>query len=899
MAVNQNQSYTETLREMRTTRMQQLRQGNSQSQLMSRQTAVLSSMNNMLAKQSQMMNRLESSQRASNQQLVSVNRNLTSLSTTLSRSLSNFAATIARGAGSSARAVGGAVAGTTGAVAGTTGAIATSIASGIGKVLPVAIAGYVVKSISWDNMSQETQDKITGSMGNLFDKAMKEIDSTEIGNSLTKALTPAFDQLKSLTKKLGEEIDAVKKKIPSASEVRESIENKVEQAQNKYEEMKPGIEKGLKRAKIGAQARLETTQDIFRSVSGMLPDELPGVPGVSLGDVATGVGTTAATVGGYNLLKPSAAVTKPGGNPKANFGGFKSRKPPSKATTDALKFMTQNPGLRGKEGLLASRVVIKAASGAGAAGKFLEAFKKYKMAASGAFMVLGAALHYWDYKVVKREIELMAEEGIFDQKEVDFLVGRLQAEDWGSFFGGAIVGTLGAVGGSVFGPAGTVLGGVSAGYVGSKTGGSASGALYEQFNRRPSSLDEEISASSFESTSTMVNKGFDTRYGNNTPAAVPTSIPQASTVSGSDFKPLDDSLFEKYRENVGKGEGGSAGYDAMYGRGNEAGVQRYMREETGGKRLTEMTIGEAIQVQNARKKSNTNAMGRYQFMNLESARKMANLSLNDKMSPQNQDKMFDAYTKANASALKKLGVPVSAFTLRLAHSVGPLGAKKLLDAQRTNPNAIPADVLGLSGVRRTTNPHLTGTEKKPVTVQSYLSGMETNVARAMGGPTPVLATNNVTSPAARTTTTSASIEVAQASQIPSASAAAVTPTDGVVKDQTAWGGITAVAEKGKEKVAKMVESLEEKRKRSIAEMFSSTLASLNPESLKSDLLEKLEIAKSVMIGKGESGGTTINNIDNSSTNSQSGGGSTSKSVYPDNVRSNVDHATTMWGGRIT
>ena len=899
MAVNQNQSYAETLREMRTTRMQQLRQGNSQSQLMSRQTAVLSSMNNMLSKQSQMMSRLESSQRASNQQLVSVNRNLTSLSSTLSRSLSNFAASVARGAGGGARAVGGAAVDAGGAAAGAAGSIATSIASGIGRVLPLAIAGYVVKSVSWDNMSQQTQDKISGSMGRLFDKAIKEIDSTEIGNSLTKALTPAFDQLKSLTKKLGEEIDAVKAKLPSASQAKESVENKLEQAKEKYQEVKPSIEKGIKRAKIGGQARLETTQEIFKGVSGLLPDELPGVPGVSPGEVATGVGVTSAAIGAAKILKPPATVSKPGGNPKANFSGFKSRKPPSKATTDAIKFMAQNPGLKGKEGLLASRIISRAASGAGAAGRFLEALKKYKLAASGSFMVLGAVIHYWDYKVVKREIELMAEEGIFDQKEVDFLVGRLQAEDWGSFFGSTVLGTLGAVGGSVGGPVGTVVGGATGGYVGSKTGGSAAASLFEKFNPRPASLDQEVSTSSFQSTSDIANKGFDTRYGKKTSDATSTSKPGSSSTptAPSNYVPGSDAAFVKnraQREGVRMNpyvspEGGNptiglghkltdaemkAGGVFIGGKLVKLDLNKLTArggKETGPGQLTKQQVDQLAEEDHKKHE--------------EAARKWIGADVFDKLTPDQQWSLGDLSYAGGYSAFK------DGQLRKMVRAGDHQGAAKYISNWGLYYTAQSDIKGGPKKGEKVYNPHMARGSRGRAELYA-------GTTKLPGGDT-MLASNKPTS--AATIPQAANMSATADATSTSTPAAAVTPTtagQSAEKDQTAWGGITAVAEAGKGKVAKMVESADEKRKRSIKEMFSSTLASLDPERLKSDLLEQLEIAKSVMMGSGESGGTTVINNDNSTTSSQSGGGgSTSKSVYPDYARSNVDHSTTMWGGR--
>lgn len=901
MAVNTNQSYAETLREMRTTRMQQLRQGNSQAQIMNKQIATLTTMNNLLSKQAQMMSRMESSQRASNQQLVSVNRNLTNLSSTLSRSLSNFAATVARGAGSGVRAAGGAVADTAGAAASATGSIATSIASGIGRVLPVAIAGYVVKSISWDNMSQQTRDRLSGSVGKLFDKAMKEIDSTEIGNSLTKALTPAFDKISSLSKKLGEEIDAVKSKLPTASQAKDTV---VQTAENvKSTVASPGVQREIKRAEIIAGDVGDVAKSAATTIyeTGKAVYQNPGSVVSTAQNVLLGVGTTGIALGTYELAKSG----------QGNAGGVKM----SPASQKAMQALKSEGSKVTKINIALARTAQSMAASSGPAAKFIMGLKKTKLKYPAMFgPILEAGMYYW----LSTEIDAMLKLGELTKEEADYLKSDAQRAAAFRMAGGATGSATAAVaaGGTTVATGGfgailatsMVLGG---GYVGSKVGE----ALHEfTRDKGPASLYEEIKPGG--KTQDIMNR----RQAKTDSAAAATGKPQASTTqpgaagSPSINTPLEfgTALFEKYRSAVGTTEGGAAGYDAVYGAGTKKGVEKYMAEETGGKKLTEMTIGEAIEWQARRKKQgkNTHAFGRYQFMNLLKAAKKAGLSMNELMSPKNQDRMFDAYTKGNKDELegnsvdpvtKKVygPVPATAVNLRLAHAVGALGAKKLLTA---NPNAVPADVLGLTSKKvegietsaeRLSNPQLGGTNRKGfenVTVSSYLGYITNKTANAMGAAPVTVAQNNpppaansVDSPAARTSTTT-SVEKAQASQ----TASSTTTSDNKVTDQAA--PTTA---------PKPVETEDQKRKRSIAEMFSGTLASLDPERLKSDLLEKLEIAKSVMVGSGGSGGTTINNVDNSTNTSQSGGGSTSKSVHADNSGSNFDHATTMWGGRRT
>lgn len=233
-------------------------------------------------------------------------------------------------------------------------------------------------------------------------------------------------------------------------------------------------------------------------------------------------------------------------------------------------------------------------------------------------------------------------------------------------------------------------------------------------------------------------KNKDSEFKNREGASAPKSLlDKAKKYTESQRKPIEQVnksgpiSSSEYRELVGKTEGGPMGYDSMYGTFKEQDVQKYMAEETGGKRLTQMTIDEAAVVQDKRRKSNRNAMGRYQFMDVRSAARLAGLKGTDLMSPENQDKMFEAYTEANAKRLKKLGVEVTARTLRLAHSVGADNVPLLLKAEKENPNALPADVIGLKeGAQRDTNPHLS---KKGVTVASYLATIDKKVSGMPSG----------------------------------------------------------------------------------------------------------------------------------------------------------------------
>ncbi|NBR25586.1 MAG: hypothetical protein EBU08_17770, partial [Micrococcales bacterium] len=391
MAANQPQSYAETLREMRNTRMQQLRQGNSQAQIMNRQIAVLSSMNNMIAKQTLMMSRLESSQRSSNQQLVSVNKNLTNLSTSLTRSLSNFAASVTRSAG---KGIGGAVAGTASAA----GSIASSLASGIGNVLPAAIAGYVVKSVAWDNMSQATRDRISGSMGSLFNKAFKEIDSTELGHTLTKALTPAISKISDAVSAISDKIPSGRTVVNSAKETAQAVRQKLEDPDTVRNATTAGLMTRDVAGAVGTGVR--TLYDLSQS-AGSIPEGAMTAGKVALGTLGVG----AAYLGGKELLGGSSAKvpsTSMSSSPPP-AGTFKrgSISIESKKAVDLLK----NEGSKVTKANVVMARTFNAISKLGSAAKtLLVAIKESKIKTIG---ILGLVIKYGFLWVCIREIDSM------------------------------------------------------------------------------------------------------------------------------------------------------------------------------------------------------------------------------------------------------------------------------------------------------------------------------------------------------------------------------------------------------------------------------------------------------------------------------------------------------------
>jgi hypothetical protein len=180
------------------------------------------------------------------------------------------------------------------------------------------------------------------------------------------------------------------------------------------------------------------------------------------------------------------------------------------------------------------------------------------------------------------------------------------------------------------------------------------------------------------------------------------NTPQRQMISG-----------ESIRDVIGQSEGGKTGYNASYGFG--AGKQDPKIKSLYGSKygenvqLTDLTIADALKYAKGRG-GNQGALGKYQFMPsvVEGLLSGASLNLTDKFSAENQDKLYNVYSQRNTKALEKglqgTGIPITADVLHLAHSVGAGGAIKLL--KHGDQNAKVADVLGLKGAARSTNPQL-------------------------------------------------------------------------------------------------------------------------------------------------------------------------------------------------
>jgi small basic protein len=183
--------------------------------------------------------------------------------------------------------------------------------------------------------------------------------------------------------------------------------------------------------------------------------------------------------------------------------------------------------------------------------------------------------------------------------------------------------------------------------------------------------------------------------------AIDNAMAVSKTSTNSPMKADNLTPSKSYSDAVGKSEsGGTRGnYDTVYGQPGNAKIN--------GKPVTQNTIGEVIEWQNKMRSSNRHAAGKYQFINVADAANNAGLSTTALFDGINQELMQKVFTERNAKALKQSGIEPTNENLGLAHSVGAAGASKLLQAQQSGQgNLIAADVLGLKGAARDTNPHL-------------------------------------------------------------------------------------------------------------------------------------------------------------------------------------------------
>lgn len=540
-------SYMEQLREMRTSRMQQLRQSNQQAAIMNRQTAVMSNVYNILGKQLAVSNRLDSNQKITIRQTAATNTSLNNLSKSMAKSIGSLSMSIGRGAAGAVGSAGRGVSAVGGAAVGGVSALSSGILTGLAKVLPTAMVGYLGKTMLWDNMEDATKSKLQTAFSGLMEKMMIGVKGTDIGKQIDpfteklgdhlEVLGESFDKLSVKISKMVQSISKIVPPMPSTGEVRDRAGN---------------ILSGAKDVADTVSQKGRQTARFAERVSALVPSmdvKLPGAPDVSAGDVVKVTGAVAAVTGAA-VVAGTKAPTTPATPVSATSPTTTSKKPVKKETAinkRARAWLAKEGNIKlTPRSIVSGRLAVKAASAGGAGAKFLAALKKYKLA--GAVGVIGPAIEFFSYEWVAAGIDEALEEGVIGKEDADYLIKLARLEAGARMTGSTIFGTLGAVGGAVVGgPVGTVVGGATAGYFGGELTSEYASKAYQKFVPPPASLDTDISGKyqdAGEMTDTARKKK--SKSGNVTPPPAAVSQPASGSTSKQSPAEIEAMILKKF-----------------------------------------------------------------------------------------------------------------------------------------------------------------------------------------------------------------------------------------------------------------------------------------------------------------------------------------------------------------
>jgi hypothetical protein len=157
-------------------------------------------------------------------------------------------------------------------------------------------------------------------------------------------------------------------------------------------------------------------------------------------------------------------------------------------------------------------------------------------------------------------------------------------------------------------------------------------------------------------------------------------------------------------------------------------------KEFGGKSLSEMTLAEVQRFQTTRnfQKQGTGAVGKYQFMPNTLFGKgglveKAGLSMNDKFSPANQEKMNDILQQQNKNTLQGAGVAPTPGNMYMAHYIGAGGAIAVNQAAKRGEDITVAQALVKAG-------HRDPTSNNPELARLKVGSFEQTLASRLGAP---------------------------------------------------------------------------------------------------------------------------------------------------------------------
>lgn len=212
---------------------------------------------------------------------------------------------------------------------------------------------------------------------------------------------------------------------------------------------------------------------------------------------------------------------------------------------------------------------------------------------------------------------------------------------------------------------------------------------------------------------------------------------------------------QNYRDYVASIESGASKYNASF---NDRGKPR---TNAAGKKLTEMTIGEALRFAHSRP-LNQGAIGRYGFMpstleggtdpkgkHIPGIIELSGLKDSDPFDEKNQDKMFDVLTEQNRTVLKKQINEPTMIDLSIANAIGAGGYLEVLKAEKSKSKDTAFNILFPEKNYKTVdeknkrNVYLETNPQLNVPVSDYLAKMRKSFVEHPNEPAPSSLNSNI------------------------------------------------------------------------------------------------------------------------------------------------------------
>ena len=447
MAVDPNrQTLIQQLGEMRSTRMQQMRTGSQQTQMMGRQVQLTQSMSAALQNNSRQLSTLNTT----------MSSGFRNLSSSFASSMRGLTSAVSRGAVGAASAAGGAAAGVGRVSASAVSGVTSGVVSALSMALPAAIAGVIGKSLIWDNIDDSTKKEMGENIGGIFKNVFG--DSLQPVTKELKVMTMTLaDTLESLSDRIGSVVSGIKGKLPAlkdgAGETASNVSNK---ASNAAQEATQKLPRGVKVA--GLMAR-DATDVAVKGYDLLKGTEAPEFEQVKTGAVA--VGTAAAGYQASKFVKESIPLAK-----TAEKGaGFKGS-----LNQQAMNLLKKDGSKVTKLSLLTARMVVRITVAGGAtAAKVLGAIVKFKL--DRAASVIGPIIQLVGLWYVLDTIESMVADKTItpeDGKELaDFAKKQALFSGAGSFVVGGLAAAAGVAGGGFLSVPLGILGSIGGSMLGS------------------------------------------------------------------------------------------------------------------------------------------------------------------------------------------------------------------------------------------------------------------------------------------------------------------------------------------------------------------------------------------------------------------------------------------------